>query len=130
MPTTRWKKGRIKKLHYRQDNWPPGRVAPYQIELDTGVLIYAPADDDRLIRPESNFDDDGLESVKEIHVCQAGPCRRAGGEAVLLEIEELASTLGGIEVQASGCLGNCNQAPMVGRRLSYFRPIEPLFALI
>ena len=47
----------------------------------------------------------------EIYVCQAGPCRAHGGEAVLTEIEELADTLGGCRVRASGCLGYCSQAP-------------------
>ena len=46
----------------------------------------------------------------EILVCQAGTCRRAGGEAVLLEIEELAKD-GTCSVEASGCLGACSQAP-------------------
>lgn len=58
----------------------------------------------------------------QILVCQAGSCQRKGSEAVLLEIEELArSACGGgnennndvdrCQVQASGCLGLCNQAP-------------------
>eukprot|EP00418_Pyrodinium_bahamense_P072109 CAMPEP_0179099894 /NCGR_PEP_ID=MMETSP0796-20121207/46105_1 /TAXON_ID=73915 /ORGANISM="Pyrodinium bahamense, Strain pbaha01" /LENGTH=533 /DNA_ID=CAMNT_0020797699 /DNA_START=58 /DNA_END=1659 /DNA_ORIENTATION=+ len=47
----------------------------------------------------------------EILVCQAGACRSAGSEAVLLEIEELAKGLGRCNVQPSGCLGACDQAP-------------------
>ena len=104
-----WKRGTVVKLNYRDDRWPEGRSAPYQIELETGVLIYAPQDMDSLVRA-----DDGMEEITnaaEIHVCQAGPCRRAGGEAVLLEIEELARNVGGVVVQSSGCLGNCNNAP-------------------
>ena len=31
--------------------------------------------------------------MSEIHVCQAGSCRRKGSEAVFLEIEELADAL-------------------------------------
>ena len=46
----------------------------------------------------------------EIHVCQAGSCRREGGEAVLLEIEELAKGYD-CSVEASGCVGACGQAP-------------------
>ena len=49
--------------------------------------------------------------MAEVHVCHAGTCLNRGAEGVLTEIEELASTVSGIEVQASGCLGNCNQAP-------------------
>ena len=45
-------------------------------------------------------------------MCQAGSCRRAGSEAVLLEIEELIQgTKKGVCVEASGCLGLCSQAP-------------------
>jgi ferredoxin-NADP reductase len=46
----------------------------------------------------------------EILVCQAGACRRAGSEAVLLEIEELSKGLG-CKVEPSGCVGACSQAP-------------------
>ena len=48
----------------------------------------------------------------EILVCQAGSCRRAGSEAVLAEVEELANGLGCI-VQASGCMGECSRGPAV-----------------
>ena len=37
-------------LMYREDFMPPGMVAPYQIKLDKGDLIYAPADEDDIIR--------------------------------------------------------------------------------
>ena len=47
----------------------------------------------------------------EILVCQAGSCARAGGEAVLLEIEELAKGASACKVEGSGCLGACGQAP-------------------
>ena len=30
--------------------WPVGQLAPYQIKLDSGVLIFAPLDDERVIR--------------------------------------------------------------------------------
>ena len=99
---TQWKKGTVVALHYREDQWPEDMVAPYQVQLNNGPLIYAPQDDDRLIQA-----DDGMElevavatgGRAEIHVCQAGPCRRAGGEAVLLEIEELAKSVGGRSAQ-------------------------------
>ena len=34
----------------RQSSFPPGTFAPYQIQLDNGKLIYAPIDEDRVIR--------------------------------------------------------------------------------
>jgi len=86
-------------------------VAPYQVQLDDGRLIYAPTDDNRLIRALGEDEDDEEASPPEILVCQAGSCRRAGSEAVLLEIEELASSVGAAVVQASGCVGNCSNAP-------------------
>jgi hypothetical protein len=35
---------------YRDEYMPPGMVAPYQVKLDNGGLIYAPQDSDELIR--------------------------------------------------------------------------------
>ena len=46
----------------------------------------------------------------EILVCQAGSCRRAGSEAVLLEIEALGSPFG-CSARPEGCLGACDEAP-------------------
>ena len=43
-------KGTVVKLMYRDDEMPPGMVAPYQVKLDDGDLIYAPSDSDDLIR--------------------------------------------------------------------------------
>ena len=45
-----WTKGKIVALHYREDEWDPSRVAPYQIELENGAFIFAPIDDDRVVR--------------------------------------------------------------------------------
>ena len=51
-----WDAGVVVALHYSEPGWPNGVVAPYQVELDNGGLIFAPCDDDRLIRSESEFD--------------------------------------------------------------------------
>ena len=51
--------------------------------------------------------------MSTIFVCQAGPCSRAGAEAVLAEIEELADVVGRCSVRESGCLGYCSEAPNV-----------------
>jgi len=45
-----WKKGEVVKLMYREDGMPPGMVAPYQVQLENGGCIYAPADQDEVIR--------------------------------------------------------------------------------
>jgi hypothetical protein len=45
-----WAAGRVVQLHYREDCWPKGRVAPYQVALDDGDLIFAPADEEEIIR--------------------------------------------------------------------------------
>ena len=47
-----WAGGRVARLWYREDAWPVERVAPYQVALDDGELIFAPADDDDVIRAE------------------------------------------------------------------------------
>lgn len=43
--------GVVIKLWYREPDWPAERVAPYQIELPDGTLVYAPKDSDHLVRP-------------------------------------------------------------------------------
>ena len=45
-----WVAGVIAGRMYRDDFMPPGMVAPYQIELHNGTMIWAPEDDDDFIR--------------------------------------------------------------------------------
>jgi len=45
-----WARGKVVALMYREDHMPPGMVAPYQVKLDDGSDIYAPADEDDFIR--------------------------------------------------------------------------------
>eukprot|EP00937_MAST-01D_sp_MAST-1D-sp2_P000582 g582.t1 len=45
-----WSPGTVVKLLYRGPGMPAGFVAPYQIKLDNGSLIYAPVDDDRVVK--------------------------------------------------------------------------------
>ncbi|CAE7833586.1 OGFOD2, partial [Symbiodinium necroappetens] len=50
-----WASGEIVATRYREDHWPPGKTAPYQVKLDLafgGALIYAPADFPQVIRAE------------------------------------------------------------------------------
>jgi G3E family GTPase len=49
----KWSKGKVIALMYRDDYMDDGMVAPYQVELDNGDLIYAPADENFLIRRAS-----------------------------------------------------------------------------
>merc|ERR1712196_227708 len=45
-----WPDGEVVALMYRDNGMPPGMVAPYQVKLANGSLIYAPADDNDVIR--------------------------------------------------------------------------------
>uniref|UniRef100_A0A7S3BD29 Tudor domain-containing protein n=1 Tax=Haptolina ericina TaxID=156174 RepID=A0A7S3BD29_9EUKA len=61
-----WHSGTVVALLYRDGNMPPGKVAPYQIQLDDDDdedgephLIWAPADDERCIRACFEAVDDG-----------------------------------------------------------------------
>jgi len=45
-----WERGAVVSQMYREDHMPPGMVAPYQVKLDTGDIIYAPVDEDDVIR--------------------------------------------------------------------------------
>ena len=45
-----WQDGEVVQLMYRDEFMPPGMVAPYQVQLASGDLIYAPQDSDELIR--------------------------------------------------------------------------------
>jgi len=41
-PVKGWAAGRVAKVHYREPNWPEGMIAPYQVILHDGRLIFAP----------------------------------------------------------------------------------------
>ena len=43
----RWTAGTVVKLFYTQSTFPANQCAPYQIRLDDGRLIFAPADEVR-----------------------------------------------------------------------------------
>jgi hypothetical protein len=45
-----WESGTISQLWYRENQWPEGAFAPYQIVLDDGRAIFAPFDSDQVIR--------------------------------------------------------------------------------
>eukprot|EP00596_Hydrurales_sp_CCMP1899_P004228 CAMPEP_0119046092 /NCGR_PEP_ID=MMETSP1177-20130426/44335_1 /TAXON_ID=2985 /ORGANISM="Ochromonas sp, Strain CCMP1899" /LENGTH=252 /DNA_ID=CAMNT_0007018753 /DNA_START=101 /DNA_END=859 /DNA_ORIENTATION=- len=48
-----WAPGRVIKHYYSEPNWPPNMTAPYQIALHDGRLIFAPSDEDGVIRLRS-----------------------------------------------------------------------------
>ncbi|GMH59755.1 hypothetical protein TrRE_jg4551 [Triparma retinervis] len=49
-PVTGWGNGEVVQVLYRENNWPPGQVAPYKIKLDDGRSIFAPQDTQEVIR--------------------------------------------------------------------------------
>jgi len=52
-PVTGWAGGKVIELYYREKNWPPNQLAPYKIQLDDGRKIFAPADDNQVIREKN-----------------------------------------------------------------------------
>ena len=49
-----WTPGTVARLWYVQSSFPEGKCAPYQVRLNDGRLIYAPIDEDRVIRENAN----------------------------------------------------------------------------
>ena len=46
-----WKPGRVIALDYQEENWPEGKIAPYQVILEESHnLIFVPVDDERYCR--------------------------------------------------------------------------------
>jgi len=45
-----WASGTVMLLWYREASWPPGSMAPYQVQLDDGRMIFAPQDVEQVIR--------------------------------------------------------------------------------
>jgi G3E family GTPase len=46
----RWRKGEVVCQMYLEEGMPPGLVAPYQVQLRDGELIYATVDEDEVVR--------------------------------------------------------------------------------
>ena len=46
----KWSAGKVVGQMYREAGMPPGMIAPYQVLLDNGSMIFAPMDDDKVIR--------------------------------------------------------------------------------
>ena len=52
-----WKSGTVVKHFYVQSSFPEGMCVPYQVELDDGKKIFAPADVDCVIRKAQDLSD-------------------------------------------------------------------------
>mmetsp|Transcript_16796 Transcript_16796/g.28072 ORF Transcript_16796/g.28072 Transcript_16796/m.28072 type:complete len:195 (-) Transcript_16796:403-987(-) len=52
-PVRGWAPGVVVALWYREETWPQGQMAPYQVKLDDARLIFAPQDVDEVIRAEA-----------------------------------------------------------------------------
>ena len=71
-----WELGTVLQHYYRESEWIQNRIAPYRIELDNGRLIYAPLDDDRVIRAASSSKKEKEEEEEEEKKREdiPGPC--------------------------------------------------------
>ena len=64
-----WVSGTVVALWYREKSWPETKYCPYQVKLDSrvipkeqaksGILIYAPTDEDGCIRADLGATTDG-----------------------------------------------------------------------
>jgi len=59
-----WAPGTIVDLWYREEGFPAGFFAPYQVELDGGNLIFAPGDEDRCVRAAKTLSIEELERLE------------------------------------------------------------------
>lgn len=77
-----WAPGTVVAQLYRDEKMAPGFVAPYQIQLDMGRLIWAPKDDDRCIRMlieevEGEEDEEAMDTEDAPHTTTAGGVKEA-----------------------------------------------------
>ena len=49
-PNEIWHIGTIDDIHYRDEFWPKDQFVPYAVQIDQGEVLYAPNDDNRIIR--------------------------------------------------------------------------------
>jgi hypothetical protein len=49
-PNEIWHIGTIDDIHYRDEFWPKDQFVPYAVQIDQGEMLYAPNDDNRIIR--------------------------------------------------------------------------------
>eukprot|EP00980_Cylindrotheca_fusiformis_P014454 scaffold3857_cov127-Cylindrotheca_fusiformis.AAC.11 len=64
--TKDWAPGSVIKLWYRENNWPPGSFAPYQIKLDDGRSVFAPGDIDQVIKKQPEWFRQGQSASKYV----------------------------------------------------------------
>jgi hypothetical protein len=62
-----WLPGKIIQLWYRESSWPEWVFAPYKILLEDGRSIFAPQDNDQIIKlnPESTINTQLIQQMQE-----------------------------------------------------------------
>ncbi len=109
MGSSGWKLGRIIALRYREDHWPAGMEAPYQVALeDDHELIYVPEDDPRYCREPSPAD---LRIARRMDALAALPPGEEGTESQH-DTERLGDTAAG----ALSCAGDTARPGSPGYR--------------
>lgn len=83
MGSSGWRLGRVIALHYREDGWPPQRVAPYQVALEGDhSLIYVPRDMPDYCREASGADINIARRLDALAAPPPGSADRDVGEMV------------------------------------------------
>jgi len=108
--TGSWTPGAVVQIYYSEPHWPAGRIVPYQVKLDDGRLIFAPMDDDRVIRevPKTPLHD-ALDNF---------------------DVELLRELCGGAAASGGGAAGGGDAAPSIFLNRPNFKGEPPIIYLL
>jgi len=68
-----WSAGEVVAQNYREDNWTEDKIVPYQVKLSEGGLIFAPIDNDEVIRLDDGTPLPAIEKHQEVDEADKTP---------------------------------------------------------